>query len=124
MEAAGDEKLVVVATHSSEDAEMATIPFVLASSALAMESKATIALPGGGVELVTQGLYERVRARGFDPLMKLVDSFLALGGQILVCIPCIESREISPERLVPGVILAKGGRIVQELLESTAVVSY
>ena len=124
MPEAKPEKLVVVATHGPEDAERATIAFVVANAGLAMEAKVTVILQGNAVGLATKGCYEHVFAAGFDPLKKLVDSFLELGGTILVCIPCIESRKITPDQLIPGPQTGKAGRVVQELLESTAVVSY
>ena len=124
MPEAKPEKLVVVVTHGPEDAERATIAFVNANAALAMEAKVTVVLQGNGVGLATKGRYEHVFAAGFDPLKKLVDSYLELGGTILVCIPCIESRRITPDQLIPGPHTGKAGHVVQEMLEATAVVSY
>lgn len=118
------EKLVIVVTHGGEEAERATIAFVVANAALAMEAKATVILQANGVVLATKGCYEHVFAAGFEPLKKLVDSFLELGGTILVCIPCLESRKISPDQIVAGHETAKAGRVVQELLEATSVVTY
>ena len=119
-----EEKLVIVVTHGGEDAERASIPFVMANAALAMEAKVTIVLQASGVTVGTRGFYEHIFAPGFDPVKKLVDTFLELHGTIIVCIPCIEHRKIPVEKLVPGVQPAKAGRVVQEMLEATAVVSY
>ncbi len=124
MPAATPEKLVIVATHGGENPEKATIPFVVGGAALAMETKVTVILQSQGVTLAAQGLYEHVHAPGFDPVKKLVDTFLELGGSILVCIPCLEARHIAPASLVPGAQMVKSGRLVQELLEAKAVVSY
>ncbi len=124
MEENASEKMVIFATHGSENPEMATIPFVLGNAALAMDVPVTIILQGGGVTLVQKGSYEHILAHGFDPLAKLVGSFLELGGKIFVCIPCIETRSITPDLLVEGAELVKAASIVQEVLEAKAVLNY
>ncbi len=118
------EKIVIFATHGSEDPEMATIPYVMGNAALAMDVPVTIVLQGAGVTLVQKGCYEHIFSAGFDPLTKLVDSFKEFGGKTFVCIPCIEARKITPDELVEGVELVKGARIVQEVLEAKAVLNY
>jgi len=118
------DKLVVFATHGVKDPERATIPFVVANAALAMDAKVVMVLQADGVELATKGMYEKISSPGFEPLKKLVDSFIEFGGSIIVCIPCIEQRKITPDMLVQGAQPAKAGRVVQEVLDSTAVVNY
>ena len=118
------EKLVIVATHGPEDPERATITFVMGNAALAMDAKVVVVLQSNGVHLATKGFYEHVFAAGFDPLKKLVDSLLELGGTIVVCVPCIEARKITTDQLIPGAQPVKAGRVVSEMLEATTVVSY
>lgn len=118
------EKIVIFATHGSEDPEKATLPFVVGNAALAMDVPVTVVLQAAGVTLVQKGCYEHIFAPGFDPLTKLVDSFKEFGGQILVCIPCTESRKITREQLIDGAEPVKGARIVQEVLEAKAVLNY
>jgi predicted peroxiredoxin len=118
------DKLVVFATHGSDDPERATLPFVVANAALAMDAKVAVVLQADGVTLATKGMYEKVSAPGFEPLKKLVDSLVELGGSILVCIPCIEQRKITPDMLIQGAQPVKSGRVVQEVLDSSAVVNY
>jgi predicted peroxiredoxin len=124
MEENKSEKIVIFATHGGEDPERATIPFVVGSAALAMDVPVTIILQATGVTLMKKGCYEHIFAAGFDPLKKLVDSFMEFGGKILVCIPCIESRKITPDMLIEGAELGKAARVVQEVLEAKAVLNY
>lgn len=98
--------------------------FVVANAALAVEAKATVIRQANGAVLATKGCDEHVFAPGFDPLKQLVDRFLEMGGTILVCHPCLESRKISPDPIVAGHETAKAGRVVQELLEVASVVTY
>jgi predicted peroxiredoxin len=124
MEENKSEKIVIFATHGGEDPEKATIPFVIGSAALAMDVPVTVILQSAGVTLMKKGCYEHIFAAGFDPLKKLVDGFTELGGKILVCIPCIESRKITPDMMLEGAELGKAGRVVQEVLEAKAVLNY
>jgi predicted peroxiredoxin len=124
MEESKAEKIVVIATHGPEDPERATIPFVVANAALAMDVQVTLVLQGTGVLLAKKGCYEHVFCAGFDPLKKQVDNFLEFGGKILVCIPCIQERQITNDMLIDKAEPAKAGRVVQESLEAKAVLNY
>lgn len=124
MEESKSEKVVVFATHGPEDPERASLPFVCANAALAMDVQVTVILQGTGVLLAKKGCYEHVFCAGFDPLKKLVDAFLEFGGKIFVCIPCIEERNISSDMLIEKAELVKAGRVVQEAIEANAVLNY
>ena len=78
------EKIVVFVTHGSENPEKASIAFVMANAALAMDSEVTVILQSNGVLIAKKGCYEHMFAAGFDPLKKLVDTFIELGsGDVL-----------------------------------------
>jgi len=124
MEESKPEKIVIFATHGPEDPERASLPFVCANAALAMDVQATVILQGTGVLLAKKGCYEHVFCAGFDPLKKMVDTFLELGGKIFVCIPCIQERKITNDMLIEKAEPTKAGRVVQEALEAKAVLNY
>ena len=118
------EKIVVVGTHGAEDPERATLPFVVANAALAMDVKAVVALQGVAVTLAMKGTIEHVFAAGLPPLKELMDSFLSQGGELLVCTPCIKERQIGPELLIEGSRPIAAARLVQECLEAKATLNY
>jgi predicted peroxiredoxin len=124
MEESKPEKIVIFATHGPEDPERASLPFVCANAALAMDVQATVILQGTGVLLAKKGCYEHVFCAGFEPLKKMVDTFLELGGKIFVCIPCIQERKITNDMLIEKAEPTKAGRVVQEALEAKAVLNY
>ncbi len=117
-------KLVVVVTTGPEDPEKATIPFMVASAALAMDVQVTMVLQGKGVLTATKGVYEHIISPGLKPLKELVEGFIPLGGKIFVCIPCIEERKISKEDLVEGCELVKAGKLIHEVMTADQVMSY
>lgn len=118
------EKIVIVATCGDENPERASLPFVMGNAALAMESEVTVVLQSNAVTLAKKGCYEHVFAAGLPPLKELVDTFVELGGKILVCMPCIEERKITPDMLVDKAETTKSGKVVLEVLGANATLSY
>jgi uncharacterized protein len=118
------EGVVIIATHAGEDADRATFPFVMGNAALATDEKAIVVLMGSGVYLAKKGYAESVHGRGFDPLKKLIDSFLELGGRILVCSPCIKDRNIAPSDLIDKSEVIAGATVIAESCKANAVLNF
>jgi predicted peroxiredoxin len=119
------EKLVFMVTRGHADAELATIPFVMAAAALASDVAVVMGFQGDAVELMKTGVAETVAAEGFPPLAKLLDDVRDLGGQLLVCNPCLRSRGIAiPDDLVAGAEVVAAGRFVAEITSATNVLTY
>lgn len=118
------EKLVIFATHGPDTPERAILPFVMGNGALAMDVGAVVILQASAVVLAKKGCYEHVFAAGLPPLKKLVDDFIELGGELLVCTPCINERKITTDMLVETATPIAAGRAVNEALEATAVLNY
>ncbi len=118
------EKMVIIGTHGGDDPERASLPYVIGSAARAMDVEVVIALQANGVTTATKGIYDHIFAGGLDPLKKLVDTYLELGGKIWVCTPCIKERQITKEMLLDGVELMAGGKLVQTCIAADAVLSY
>jgi len=119
-----EEKVLYFCTHSADDPERASIPFVMATAALAMDIKATIALQGKGVELAQKGYAAKMMGTEFPPMEKLLKDFMELGGKLWICVPCIKGRNIEESDLVEGYELVAAGVLNNEALESDAVFTY
>ena len=118
------EKMVYVLTHGVEDPERCTFPFVFANAALAMDVQCTVVIQGSAVFLMKKGILEHVKVPGLTPLKKLVDSFLENGGELLICIPCLEERGIEASDVIEGATLGKAGKVVSRVLEAKATLVY
>ena len=118
------EKLVIMVTHGPEDAERATLPFVLAGAAVASDVEVVMGFQAEGVRLVQRGVAEKVEAPEFAPLATLLDDIRELGGTLLVCGPCIKSRQIPPEGLVEGAEVVAAARFVAEITSATNSLVY
>jgi predicted peroxiredoxin len=121
---ADTEKVVIIATHGPDDAERATLPFVMANAALALDMQAIVILQGTSVLLGMKATYGHVYAGGLAPLKDLVDGFLKGGGKLLVCTPCVQHRHIEQAMLVDGAELIAGARVILETTSASAVLCY
>lgn len=117
-------KLVIIATYAEENPDKATIPFVMGSTALAMDVEVSIILQVTGVFLALKGYADHVHATGFPPLVELQELFFESGGKLMVCSPCMQARKIAPEDLIPQSEVIAGAALVSEVLSANNVVTY
>lgn len=118
------EKIVYIVTHAGDDPERASLPFVLANAAQAMDVEAVVVLQGPAVFLATHGCLQHVFAAGLPPLKDLVQNYVDAGGKILVCGPCIKERRIEESELIPGAQVTAAGALTQHILEANATLVY
>jgi uncharacterized protein involved in oxidation of intracellular sulfur len=125
MAEAKEEKILYIGTCAGEDPEKAAMPFVMANAALAMDINATVVLQGNGVYLAQKGYVEKMLpAGGFPTVKELLDSFMELGGELKVCVPCIQARDIDEADMVKGSQTTAAGSINLEAIEANAVMVY
>jgi uncharacterized protein involved in oxidation of intracellular sulfur len=80
---------------------------------------------GDGVELLRRGALDGVQAPEFPPLAKLAADVLELGGQLLLCSPCLKSRGISfPDDVVEGTEVVAAARFIAEITSATNSLVY
>ena len=120
-----EEKILYIGTCAGDDPEKASMPFVMACAALAMDIKATIVLQGNGVYLAQKGYADNMLpGGGFPPMKKLLADFLELGGELKICVPCIKSRGIEESELVEGSQTTAAGAVNIAAIEANSVMVY
>lgn len=120
-----EEKILYTASCAGEEPEKASSPFVMANAAMTMDVKATVVLMGHAVYLAQKGYVDTVLpGGGFPPLKKLLEDFLALGGQLKVCVPCIRGRNIDESDLIEGAETIMAAAVTVEALESDVVMTF
>lgn len=119
------EKMVIMVTHGPDEAERATIPFVMATAAQASDVEVVMGFQADGVLLTKQGIAEEVCAPAFPPLKTLMDAYIEAGGVMYVCGPCIKSRNIDPATdLVAGAKVVNAATFVKESTEAVSTLVY
>ncbi|MEW6526224.1 MAG: DsrE family protein [Spirochaetota bacterium] len=117
-------QITYIVTHADDDPEMASIPFVLANTAVAMDVTPVIILQGKAVMLAMKGYAEHIHFEGFNPLMDMIKSYIEAGNKLLVCTPCMNKRKIKVEDLIEGAEAIGGAKVNEIVLESDAVLTY
>jgi predicted peroxiredoxin len=119
-----DKKVGFIATHAEDDAEKATLPFMLATGAIAMGVTPMIVLQAEGVRLGVKGHAERVAAEGLPKLETLLAALIESGAPIMACSTCMQSRGLSEDDLREGVSVGGAGKVVEAMLECENMLSY
>ena len=117
-------KVGFVVTHAADDPELATIPFMLANGAMAMDVEPVMILQGEGVRLALPGGAEEAAANGLAPVADLMAAVLAAGCRIMVCSPCMTTRGIAEDQLREGCFIGGAGQVVQSMLECENFLRY
>ncbi len=116
------EKIIYLTTIGGENPEKASVPFVLGIAALATDIEATIVLQGNGVYLVKDEYRKNMLpGGGFSHMDKLFTDFLELGGELLVCGPCIKQRNIDVSEIPEGSKISAAGELNIKAIEADAL---
>lgn len=108
-------KFCVNLTSAKDNADKATVAFVVANAAAASDKETMVFLSTEGVRLASQGYADDVHEEGFSPLKELMKSFVGAGGKIFVCSPCFKKRGLDETRLVEGAVIVGGAKLVEFL---------
>jgi predicted peroxiredoxin len=117
-------KILVNATHGNEDAERATLPFVIGNVAATADQEAVVLLTVEGVRLATYGYADTIHKDGFAPLKDVIHQFLDNGGQIWACGACTKPRGICEADLVPGATIVTAANVVEYLASGASTLSF
>jgi predicted peroxiredoxin len=117
-------KFSVNLTCAKDNADKATVAFVIANAALGSGKETLVFLSVEGVRLAQRGYADDIREEGFAPLKELMENFAKAGGTILVCSPCFKKRKLDENNLVAGAAIAGGVKLVEFLSDGSPCVSY
>ena len=119
------QKLVILCTHGPESPELATIPFVMATTAQASDMEVFMGFQADAVLLTKKGVIEQVQAPSFPPLKQLVEAYVEAGGKFYVCGPCAKARQINPETdLIENAKIVNAATFIKEISEAVNVLTY
>ncbi len=117
-------KLLINCTHGREDAERATLAFVVGNVAASADQEVVVLLTIDGVWNATKGYAEDICKEGFQPLRDVMQSFIANGGQLWVCGACAKPRGITETNLIQGARIVSAANAVEYLASGAASLSF
>lgn len=119
-----EKKITYIVTYAEDNAEKATIPFMLANVAMTMDVTPVIILQSNGVMLAIKDHAEKVHFKDGISLKDLIKNYTDAGYQLLLCGPCVEKRNLSEKDFVDGAIIVGAARVTEEVLASVNVLTY
>ncbi len=117
-------KLMINCTHGKEDAERATLPFVMGNVAASADQEVVVLLTIEGVRVATQGYADEICKEGFQPLKDVLQSFIANGGKVWACGACAKPRGIGPADLIAGAQIVTAANVVEWLATGASSISF
>lgn len=118
------DKFCVSLTHAKNDADKATVAFVVANAAVASDKNTLVFLSTEAVRLAQRGYADDIAEEGFAPLSELMTNFAKAGGTIYVCAPCFKKRGLDEGKLVDGAVVVGGAKLVEFMSGGISSISY
>jgi predicted peroxiredoxin len=116
-------ELVVLVTRGT-DHELSSVAFTVACGGITSGMKVYAFLVSSGVDLVRRKAVDITHVPPLDPLKSLIDDFLARGGTIWACPPCVKARSYTQDDLIPGVTIQGASAMHERLKAGAASLSF
>ncbi len=120
-ESAGE--LVVVMTHGT-DHELSSVAFTIANGGITSGLKVSIFLTSAAVDLVRKRGIGNLVVHPLEPLASMVKDFLARGGQLWACTPCVKARGYEQGDLIEGVEITGASKMHELIKGGAATLSF
>ncbi len=118
------EKIIYIQTSGMENPERLYAPFILATTAAAMEVEAAIIFLIKGVMVVKKGEAEKVKLGDFPSLKEVMDQALASGVKLFVCEQSTQLLGIPRGDFIPGAEIVGAATLNDLALDADAVLSF
>jgi predicted peroxiredoxin len=105
-------------THGA-DHEMSSVAFTIACGGITSGLKVCAFLTSSAVDLVRRRSIEMTHVPPLEPLKALIADFMARGGTIIACPPCVKARGYTQEDFIEGVTIA-GASAIHEKFKAGA----
>lgn len=116
--------ILVNCTHGGEEAERATLSFVVGNVSATADQPTVVLLTCEGVRLATHGYADDVAQPGMPPLRDVLGSFVKAGGEIWACGACTGPRRITEADLVPGARIVTAAMVVEAMAGGARTLSF
>jgi len=115
--------LVMVVTHGI-DHELSSVAFTIANGGLTAGLRVSIFLTSSGVDLVRKRAADSTQVNPLDPLAALMKDFLARGGNLWACTPCVKARGYTQADLIDGVVITGASKMHELIAAGAATLSF
>lgn len=117
------DELVVLMTHGPYE-ERASVGFTIANGGLTAGLTVSVFLTGDAVNIARRGSAEMVQMHPLEPLRGLVADFLARGGTLWACTPCVKARGYTEDDLIEGAVITGASPMHERIKTGAATLSF
>ena len=117
-------KILIQGTQGAEDAEKATLPFIIGNVAASADQDVTIFLTSDAVWLAIKGFADDIRYGSHPALGDILTDFVDNGGRIWACGACTGPRDISADELVDGATIVTTANVTEALVEGARTLGF
>jgi len=117
-------KAVINLTCGHDDADKATVAFLVGTAALSAGKKVTMFLTKEAVRIGLPGYADAIESAGAPPVKKLFEQYRDGGGELFVCPICFNARGLDEGDLVENARLAGATPLWEWIGEGATVFSY
>ena len=116
--------ILVNCTHGREDAERATLSFIIGNVSATADQPTAVLLTCEGVRLSTHGYADDIEQPGMPVLRDVLKSFVTAGGEIWACGTCTRPRGITEADLVPGARIITAAMVVEAMVGGARTLTF
>lgn len=116
-------ELVVVMTHGA-DHELSSVAFTIANGGITAGLQVSVFLTSAAVDLVRNRAIDNTVVHPLEPLASLVQDFLARGGCLWACTPCVKARGYEQSDLIDGVEITGASKMHELIKAGAATLSF
>ena len=116
-------ELVVLVTRGT-DHELSSVAFTIACGGITAGMKVYAFLVSSGVDLVRRKATDITHVPPLDPLKALIQDFIARGGTIWACPPCVNARGYTQQDFIEGVTIQGASAMHAEIKAGAATLSF
>jgi predicted peroxiredoxin len=115
--------LVVLITNGIDN-ERSSVALTIALGGMTAGMKVSIFLTSAGVDIVRRGAAETTHVKPLEPLASMLKDFVARGGTIWACTPCVKARGYTQEDFIEGVVITGASPMHALLARGAATLSF
>lgn len=116
-------ELVVLITKGT-DHELSSVAFTIANGGMTAGLKVYAFLTSAAVDLVRKRAVDMTEVAPLEPLKALITDFVARGGTIWACTPCVKSRGYTQDDFVEGVTIVGASAMHERIKAGAATLSF
>ena len=116
--------ILIQGTHGADNAEKASLPFIVGNVAATADQDTVIFLTSDAVWLATRGYADSIRFADHPPAGEIFGKFVGNGGRVWVCGACTGPRGITADALLEGAVIVTAANLAEALVAGAATIAF